>query len=468
MSLALRSLSLLLLTLLLAAVPAQARSGQEVTFEAPRDLLGVDAAHREAAFDELDGLGVKALRVVLYWKDVAPSPDARVKPKRDMTDPDEYDWSRYQETLDEAHKRRWKVQLTLSGPVPRWATNGARDNVTRPSPNEFRMFVEAVSRHFGKDVARWSIWNEPNHPDFLAPQYDTRHRPVSPTVYRGLYAAALRGLAAVDDTKPVLMGETAPTGTGRVVAPLVFLRRALCLTDHYKRRKGCKKLRVNGYAHHAYTTRSGPTFVSRHRNDVMIGSLSRLTRALDRAAKAGVVRKSLPIYLTEFGIQSRPDPFYGVSYQRQNEYRAFSEKVAYRNRRVAAFSQYLLTDDPPLKGVPASERYGGFESGLRTAGGKAKLSLAGFRLPLVVTKTSKGKVALWGLVRPNEGSERVAVQVRDPGRSWRTAVRVSTDGRGMWQRRANRGSTRRQWRVRWTDAEGEVHRGPATRAMSAH
>ena len=141
------------------------------------------------------------------------------------------------------------------------------------------------------------------------------------------------------------MGETAPTGTGKDVAPLTFLRGALCLSTSYKKSGSCAKLRVDGYAHHAYTTRSGPQFKTPKPNDVMIGTLSRLVSALDKAAKAGVVSKSLPIYLTEFGIQSTPDPIYGVSLQRQAEYRSYSERIAYYNSRVKAFSQYLLTDD---------------------------------------------------------------------------------------------------------------------------
>ncbi len=119
----------------------------------------------------------------------------------------------------------------------------------------------------------------------------------------------------------------------------------------------------------------------------MIGVLPRLVTALDKAAKAGVVTKKLPIYLTEFGIQSVPDPFFGVSLQRQAEYRSYSERIAYDNSRVAAFSQYLLTDDLPRADVPESQKYGGFESGLRTTGGKAKPALDGFRLPLVAKKT---------------------------------------------------------------------------------
>ncbi|HET6510488.1 MAG TPA: hypothetical protein VFG42_27075 [Baekduia sp.] len=464
-SAALLALAALLFAAFAHAPAAHASKNEEVTFEAPRDLFDSDAAKREEAFKEIDSLGAHALRIVLYWKDVAPDADSRIKPKLDMTDPSVYDWSKYQPVLDEAKARGWTVQVTASGPVPTWATNGARDNVTRPSPNEFRMFMTALSEHFGDEVSRWSIWNEPNHPKFLMPQYDSQHRPASPKIYRGLYAAALRGLANAGDTKPVLMGETAPTGTGKDVAPLTFLRGALCLSTSYKKSGGCAKLRVDGYAHHAYTTRKGPQFKNPQPNDVMIGTLSRLVAALDKAAKAGVVKKSLPIYLTEFGIQSTPDPLYGVSLQRQAEYRSYAERLAYYNPRVKAFSQYLLTDDKKDAAGPGTS-YGGFESGLRTAAGKAKPALEGFRLPLVAKISGASKVTLWGLARPAKGVTKVVVQQRNThGGTFKTIKTVTTNALGYWTSTAVRGSSTREWRVRWTDASGKTWTGPPTRSL---
>jgi hypothetical protein len=262
------------------------------------------------------------------------------------------------------------------------------------------------------------------------------------------------------------MGETAPTGTGKDVAPLTFLRGALCLNDKYKKSGSCGKLRVDGYAHHAYTNRSGPLYKPSGPNDVMIGVLSRLVGALDKAGRAGVVNKGLPIYLTEFGIQSTPDPLFGVSLQRQAEYRSYSERLAYYNPRVKAFSQYLLTDDEPVAGKTGSAKYGGFESGLRTAAGKAKPSLDGFRLPLVAKRTKgKSTVSLWGLVRPAGGTTKVVVQQHERGSSWKTLKTLTTDSRGCWTSSASLGGSRREWRVRWTDAQGKVWTGPATRAV---
>jgi hypothetical protein len=457
----LRTIVIAFLACMLAAPAAHAARSQTLTFEAPRDLL--DPAARPAALDEIAGLGARSLRVILYWHQVAPARDSRVRPAFDGTDPAAYDWGQYEPLLAAAKERGWPVVLTVSGPVPRWATNGARDTVTRPSPNEFRKFVTAVARKFGDRVATWSIWNEPNHPQFLGPQYDSRHRPVSPGVYRGLFLAAQRGLRnAGVSTAPILMGETAPRGTGKVVAPLRFLRGALCLSSRYRRTTKCQKLMIDGYAHHAYTPRSGPFFRPSQPNDVTIGVLSRLTRALDRAARARAIPARVPLYLTEFGIQSAPDPIFGVSLARQAEYRSISERIAYENPRVKAFSQYLLRDDLPVAGASSSARFGGFESGLRRADGRAKPALDGFRLPLAARRKGS-RVSLWGLVRPGVGGRTAIVEVADRGGRFRELATITTNSSGYWRNRTSYRSGRR-WRVRWTAPDGTVYVGPATRA----
>ena len=445
---------LVLLALLAAAPAAHASRTQSLTFEAPRDLH--DAAGRDAAFADLDRLGVRSLRVILYWYDVAPSRDAERKPGFDAADPAGYDWSKYDPVLDEARRRGWPVQLTVSGPVPRWATLARRDTRTRPSPREFGLFMRAVARRYGDRVARWAIWNEPNHPSFLLPQV-FRGQAASPTWYRRLFLAGEKGLRLGGLANPtVLMGETAPRGTGKVVAPLTFLRGALCLSPGYRRDRSCGRLPADGFAHHAYTPAAGPFFVPPGRNDVTIGVLPRLVNALDRAGRTGAIPRSLPIYLTEFGIQSVPDPIFGVSQQRQAEYRAISERLAWDQPRVRAFSQYLLRDDRPVAGKKGSARYGGFESGLRFSSGKAKLSHAAFPVPLAALRRGS-RVTLWGLARPAGG--RTTVRVLVGGRTYK---RYTTDARGYFARRVPyvRGRT---YRLRWTAPDGSVRTGPPTR-----
>ena len=71
-----------------------------------------------------------------------------------------------------------------------------------------------------------------------------------------------------------------------------------------------------------------------------------------------------------------------MTFAKQAAYMAIAEHMAYVNPRVASFSQYLMSDDPPR----ASElnKYAGFESGLRTNKGKKKPAYRAFRLPLAV------------------------------------------------------------------------------------
>jgi hypothetical protein len=457
-----RALLLTLALCLLAAAPASASTTQGLTFEAPRDLLNPDT--REATFAELDDLGVRSLRVILYWRDVAPGADSAQRPGGfDPAQPAGYDWSRYDPVIAGAAARGWPVILTVSGPVPKWATRARRDNLTRPSASAFGAFMQAVGRRYGASIDTWAIWNEPNQPQFLRPQFARGGRAVSPGIYRGLFQAAVRGLeAAGQGDDRVLMGETSPTGTGRVVAPLTFLRGALCLDSRYRKRSSCKALPADGYAHHAYTRRSGPFFVPRNRNDVSIGVLSRLTTALDRATRAGALPRRLPVYLTEFGIQSTPDRISGVPLAQQPEFYALSERIARGNPRVVSFSQYLLRDDNPT----GPDQFGGFESGLRFADGRIKPSHAGFRLPLSARKSGGGRVSLWGRVRPATTPVAAEVLFADRGRSFRRLRTVRTDRQGSFSFRANDRSGRR-WRLRWTRGDGKVFTGPPIRAYGA-
>jgi hypothetical protein len=458
--LVLRTLLLSIATVLALAAPAAASTSQYLTFEAPRELF--NDSLRDTTLDELDGLGVDALRVIVYWRNVAPAAASRTKPAFTAEDPNAYPaagWAPYDRILEGARARGMKVILTVSGPVPRWATKSKRDQLTRPSSREFQRFMTAIGTRYASQISTWSIWNEPNHPDFLKPQYGSRKRPLSPRIYRALFSAADRGLRASGNGRDtVLMGETAPIGTGKVVTPIAFLRGALCLSTSYRRSRSCGKLGADGYAHHAYTPRQGPTFKHRSANNVTIGTLSRLTRALDRAGRAGAVRKAMPVYLTEFGVQSKPDRFTGVSLAQQAEFIAISERIAYRNRRVRAFSQYLMRDDDPVGG-----QHPGFESGLRFADGRVKPSYGAFRTPLVAARGGS-KVTLWGLVRPAGGATTVELQYANRGSSrFRKLKSKRTNSRGYFSTTSAYRSGRR-YRVVWRAPDGATHTGPPIRS----
>ena len=210
--------------------------------------------------------------------------------------------------------------------------------------------------------------------------------------------------------------------------PLAFLRGMLCLDSKYRKSKSCGRLEADGYAHHAYTTSAGPRFEPANTDDVTIGVLPRLITALDKAAKAGALPAHLPVHLTEFGIQTTPDKVAGVSLARQAAYLAVAEHMAYVNPRVVAFSQYLMSDDPPRTD---GYRYGGFESGLRSSDGKAKPAYEGFRLPLAVEIYGSNDV-LWGLVRPQRAVSSVTIERKPKGKAWRTLKKLNTTSTGVY------------------------------------
>ena len=457
----------------LGAPFASASHGQTELFEATTELL--NPHERAQALAKMEHLGVKAMRLELYWSDVAPGARSARRPSFNATSPASYNWGQYEVVLAEAARLHWPVLLTVTGPAPRWASANHRAPYdTSPNDRDFQEFMTAVGKRFNSQVWLYAIWNEPNDAAFLLPQFNAKGRPVSPEIYRRLFLAGYAGLQAAGISKPkVLMGETSPVGNDTVeprkgllhdVAPLAFLREALCLNSRYQKVGKCGEIPAYGYSHHAYPEPAGPFHVPPNPDNVTIGVLGRLEKALDLAARAGAIRAGMGIYITEFGIQSLPNRLLGVPVAKQAEYDAISERIAYEDPRVVAFSQYLLRDDR-LGGPPGSGVHGGFvgfQSGLEYINGRPKPLYFSFPVPLVVTKLRHG-FSLWGLVRPANGATSATILVqRARSKRFQVLETVHTDSRGYWS--ASSSTQGVAWRVRWTSPTGAKYEGPPIRA----
>jgi hypothetical protein len=456
----------------IGASQAQASTSQKLYFEGSTDLLS--PITRPATLAQLKTLGVKALRVELSWYEVAPAPTSATKPSFEATNPASYNWGQYDILLAEAQKLGWQVLLTVTAPAPSWATANHQAPYTyRPDPLDFQEFMTAVARHYGSEVSLYSIWNEPNEAAYLTPQWSSSGKPVSGRIYRGLYQAGYAGLQAAGIAHPqVLFGETAPAGYDTVtsllrsekakalthpVAPLAFMREALCLNAKYQKSGTCGELQMSGYAHHAYFPAAGPRYVWKQKDSVTIASLSRLSNALNLAARAHAIPGGVPIYLTEFGVQSKPNKYEGVSAAKQTEYDAIAEHMAYSNPRVVAFSQYLFKDDP-ISGRLTASGFVGFQTGLEYVNGEHKPLYNGFPVPLTVTKRGHG-FSLWGLIRPTAGVTKATVLVKLRGaHGYRTLKTVTTNGAGYWSFNSSTRGT--AWRVRWVSPAGVKYEGP--------
>ena len=194
-------IALLTFTLIALLIPAAAQAAprQVMTFEAPDELY--DDTRRDATLDEIRAFGVTQIRQLVYWQQVAPSANRKRKPRFNASDPNAYPaLGPLDRLIAAATARGIKVILTPTGPVPRWATKTKKGHLNRPSAKQFGQFVTALARRYGAQVETWSIWNEPNQPQFLMPQY-RKKRPASPPIYRGLYRAAHRAIRSVRENR---------------------------------------------------------------------------------------------------------------------------------------------------------------------------------------------------------------------------------------------------------------------------
>jgi hypothetical protein len=294
---------------------------------------------RETALAQAQQMGVTRLRVLVLWARV---PGAQADAKSPPSHP-AYDWSGYDSLIDDAAKHGIRVQLDLSGPAPAWATGNHKQGVVRPDARLFGEFVSAAARHFDRRVDRYSIWNEPNYVGWLAPQHS------EPSLYRALYSHAYDAIKKVDPSAQVLIGETAPySEKGRAMAPLEFLRGVTCRTAIYAPAKRCAPLHADGYAHHPYEFANPPQAPYPGADNVTVGTLGRLTSALDRLARARALMtpagKPLDIYLTEFGYFATGT--LGVPPPKRADYLKTAFDIAERNPRVKEMLQYILVSPP--------------------------------------------------------------------------------------------------------------------------
>jgi hypothetical protein len=341
-----RALGALLLVAVAFAAASCGSSGKsssgklEIALQDDAVFLKRDYYNRETALKQAQDLGVTRLRVLVIWNRVVGA-DANRKTKPSTI---HYDWSAYDSLIDDAARHGIRLQLNLTGPAPAWATSNHKVGVVRPDPKEFGAFATAAAEHFKGRVDLYSIWNEPNYVGWLAPLND------EPTLYRQLYTAAYGAIKTADPTAKVLIGETAPySESHRAIAPLAFLREVLCRNQIYAPVKQCPPLRADGYAHHPYEFANPPAAPYPGADNVTMGTLNRLTAALDRLASAKALMtpdgKPLDVYLTEFGYFATgpvaPPPAQRASYLKQ----AFD--IAQRNPRVKEMLQYILVSPPP-------------------------------------------------------------------------------------------------------------------------
>ena len=463
-------------------------------FQDDDKLVYTSTAGATRTLDRLKRLGVDSIRVTMLWKAVAPQPTSTIPPAGfDATNPAAYpaiDWAPYDRLVALARARGIAVAFNVTAPGPLWAmARGAPAaryaDHWRPSAAAFGQFVAAVGRRYSGSykppgagtalppVRYWTIWNEPNQPGWLAPQWETAGGQTSmlaPALYRAYVGAAYQALASTGhqpSTDTLLIGELAPEGCepggpcvyareNRSIPPIPFVRALYCLDSSYQpltggaaAQVGCPEsgnphtfvaanpglFKATGFAHHPYSFFLSPGASVPDPNFAPLSDLGRLEQALDSAFGAYGVGRRLDLFLTEYGYETNPpDPFRGVPPDVQALYLGEAAYIAWRDPRVRALSQFLLYDSPPDASFrPGTQGYWStFQTGLLYQNGAAKPSYQAYRLPIFVPDPSVAKGAqmlIWAMLRPapHNSSQHAQVQWQPAGGGgFRTLASVGT------------------------------------------
>ncbi len=349
-----------------------------------------------------------------------------------------------------------------------------------PDAAMYGQFVHAVAERYdgsftpaGSNTALprvhfWSFWNEPNFGQDLGPQA-TDGSTVSAAAdrYRALLNAAWTAMLQTGHARDTtLIGEIAakghalqpaghpgplPGNTSQTRA-LDFVRYVYCLDTDYRPLRGIAATQIGcpaaadgsrqfraqnpalfdatGFAVHAYDSKQAPDAnpATINAGYATLPVLARVATSLDRMTRAYGSGTHFPIYNDEFGFITSPpqgkgdgDPSPALAAIELNQ----AEYLSYRNPRVAAYSQYLITDPPP-------DPDPGFSSGLYTSHGTPKATLNAFRMPLWLPSTTVRRgtsTEIWGGARPaafpDETSRLVDIQMQNGGHGpWKTITTV--------------------------------------------
>lgn len=468
-----------------APAGAQGRT-LETVVQDDANLLHRPAEQVLASMTRISALGADRVRLTANWSVLTRDPDAETRPSFDARDPAAYEqdrWAGLDRAVNAANAVGLKVLIDLGFWAPHWATDDppgprARSNV---DPAAYAAFVEATLRRYAGDfvpppdagpapppslddavlrtlfgptsdpppftvaeeplprVEQFALWNEPNHPALMLPQWNgtgKRATPASPGVYRRMLEAAVPAARAARPDAELLVGNTSSSGgkpgTGGV-APLRFLRELACVDRELRplKTRGCANFTPidgDGWAHHPYNRNVRPDTPAdpRRSDDVSVAQLGKLGLLLDRLARKGRIAPGLKrIHVTEFGYETIPIPRRPrLSQLTQARWLPWAESIAERQQGVVSWAQFLLRDQPPAP-VRVSDStarpFGQFGTGLDEADGTAKPAALSFAAGLFARPSRRGNVAVYVRLRLGNTPRSIAVEERR-GTRWRTVA----------------------------------------------
>src|SRR5262245_44661163 len=277
------------------------------------------------------------IHVLADWSQIAAD-----KPKAPLDGDDPaYQLTDLDALVRTAPRYNQQVMITISG-TPKWANGGKTPNVPPTNLSNLTLFSEMLAARYNGlhsgfgSVSRWTVWNEPNLEQFLKPQF-SGSKIVSPAAYAKIYRAAFKGIKAGNPLADVAVGSTSnrgrnkPTDKSGSVAPATFAR-LLAQAD--------PKLPFAAWATHPYPTSPnlGPTQKVAY-PAVTMTRIDQFGKDLEKW-----FHHRVPIWVTEYAEQTKPEYPGGVSYTQQAADAKLALQMASESPYVEMFVWFIVKD----------------------------------------------------------------------------------------------------------------------------
>src|SRR5262245_7678098 len=298
---------------------------------------------RLAVFDLAQQAHAGIVRTTVYWSRIAQTKPANATNPFDPA----YLFDDLDEFVRNAGLHGMEVMLTIWG-TPSWANGGKGQNYAPTNYPDLQNFTRALaSRYSGRYngypfVKYFTVWNESNLGQFLSPQYDNQGRPAAPAIYAKLYRAAYAGIKAGNSRAVVGIGETSARGRDR------FLGKAGTQETESPGRfaellsRQRPALKFDAWSHHPYPTSiCGKPLANTRWPNVTLSNLSRFEKSL-----ALWFGRAVPIWVTEYGHETKPEEPKGVTYPQQSTYVRQALNFVAGDPNVTMFIWFILRDDP--------------------------------------------------------------------------------------------------------------------------
>jgi len=329
-------LALFALLILLAAPAAAVHAAPKMPIGFFDDTSFRWAAARANNLQQASNAGASVIHTTALWPQLATR-----RPKNALNGNDPaYKLADLDELVYQSGLHNLRVMIDITG-TPKWANGGKAPNVMPTQLSDLTRFARMLAtrydgRHGRGSVSLYSVWNEPNLQLFLTPQF-VGTKIVGPANYGKLFKAAYSGIKAGNKLAQVAIGETSARGRDKplggksaTIAPGTFAR---LLSQ-------VKGLKFDAWAHHPYPTEPNlpPTQKVRYPN-VTFSTMPKFEADLKK-----FFHRTVPVWITEYGHETKPGEPHGVTTAKQAAYAKQALNMAKNDPNIQMFIWFVFHD----------------------------------------------------------------------------------------------------------------------------